>query len=54
MRVKALMLLWTQAGLAAEVQGMLVRRDLNACVDKRLWFLSDHMMPPPYKARKNS
>ena len=33
MRVKALLLLWTQAGLAAEVQGMLARRDLNACLD---------------------
>ena len=33
MCVTALLLLWTQAGLAAEVQGMLVRRDLNACLD---------------------
>ena len=33
MRVKALLLLWTQAGLATEVQGMLVRWDLNACLD---------------------
>ena len=35
-RVRALLLLWTQAELAAEVQGMLVTRGLNAYLD-RLW-----------------
>ena len=33
MHVRSFLPLWTQAELVAEVQGKLVRRDLNACFD---------------------